>query len=66
MEYDGHLSVNLQHSFDHVKEPQFFDRGTVHIQSIRTGAVTLQQKPLLIEDKQKLKVNNVHFIIIGQ
>jgi hypothetical protein len=66
VEYDGHLSVNLQHSFDQVKEPEFFDRGTVHIQSIRTGAVTLQQKPLSVEDKQKLKVSNLHFIITGQ
>jgi hypothetical protein len=66
VEYDGHLSLNLQHSFDHVKEPQFFDRGTVHVQSIRTGAVTLQQKPLSVEDKQKLKVSSVHFIITEQ
>jgi hypothetical protein len=62
VEYDGQLSINLQHSFDQVKEPQFFDRGTVNIQSIRTGAVTLQQASLSVEDKHKLKVSNVHFI----
>lgn len=55
VEYDGHLSIRLQHSFEQVKEPQFFDRGTVNIQSIRAGAVTLQQGPLSVEDKQKLK-----------
>lgn len=55
VEYDGHLSIHLQHSFEQVKEPQFFDRGTVNIQSIRAGAVTLQQGPLSVEDKQKLK-----------
>jgi hypothetical protein len=65
VEYDGQLSMNLQHSFDQVKEPKFFDRGTVYIQSIRTGAVTLQQAPLSIEDKQKLKVSNEHFNIRG-
>jgi len=55
LEYDGHLTVHLQHSFDQVKEPQFFDRGTVNIQSIRTGAMTLQQVALSVEDRQKLK-----------
>ncbi|PSN45383.1 ER membrane protein complex subunit 10 [Blattella germanica] len=55
VEYDGHLSIKLQHAFDQVQEPQYFDRGTVQIQSIRTGAVSLQQSPLSGEDKQKLK-----------
>ncbi|GFG36136.1 hypothetical protein Cfor_00855, partial [Coptotermes formosanus] len=55
VDYDGHLSIRLQHSFDQVKEPQFFDRGAVNIQSIRTGSVTLQQDPLSVEDRQKLK-----------
>lgn len=55
VEYDGHLSIKLQHAFDQVQEPQFFDRGTISIQSIRTGAVTVQQSPLTIEDKKKLK-----------
>ncbi|KAJ9584169.1 hypothetical protein L9F63_021466 [Diploptera punctata] len=45
VEYDGHLSIKLQHAFDQVQEPQFLDRGSVQIQSIRTGAVTLQQPP---------------------
>ena len=66
MEYDGHMTVNLQHSFDQVKEPQFFDRGTVNIQSIRTGAMTLQQGALSVEDRQKLKVSNLYFNITGQ
>jgi len=60
------MTVNLQHSFDQVKEPQFFDRGTVNIQSIRTGAMTLQQGALSVEDRQKLKVSNLYFNITGQ
>jgi len=66
LEYDGHLTVHLQHSFDQVQEPQFFDRGTVNIQSIRTGAITLQQGALSVEDRQKLKVSNLYFSITGQ
>jgi len=66
LEYDGHLTVHLQHSFDQVKEPQFFDRGTVNVQSIRTGAMTLQQGALSVEDRQKLKVSNLYFSITGQ
>jgi hypothetical protein len=66
LEYDGHLTVHLQHSFDQVKEPQFFDRGTVNIQSIRTGAMTLQQDALSVEDRQKLKVSNLYFSVTGQ
>jgi len=66
LEYDGHLTVHLQHSFDQVKEPHFFDRGTVNIQSIRTGAMTLQQGALSVEDRLKLKVSNLYFIITGQ
>jgi hypothetical protein len=66
LEYDGHLTVHLQHSFDQVKEPQFFDRGTVNIQSIRTGAITLQQGALSVEDRQNLKVSNLYFSITGQ
>jgi hypothetical protein len=66
LEYDGHLTVHLQHSFDQVKEPQFVDRGTVNIQSIRTGAMTLQQGAVSVEDRQKLKVSNLYFSITGQ
>jgi len=66
LEYDGHLTVHLQHSFDQVKEPQFFDRGTINIQSIRTGAMTLQQVALSVEDRQKLKVSNLYFSVTGQ
>jgi hypothetical protein len=66
LEYDGHLTVHLQHSFDQVKEPQFFDRGTINIQSIRTGAMTLQQVALSVEDRQKLKVSNLYFSMTGQ
>lgn len=54
VEYDGHLSIKLQHAFDQVQEPQFFDRGTVQIQSIRTGAVTLQHPSLSADDKHRL------------
>ena len=60
VEYDGHLSMRLQHAFAQVEQPQFLDRGAVQIQSIRTGAVSLQQPPLSSDDIRKLRVSSDH------
>lgn len=55
VDYDGVLNVKLRHALDHVPSPEFTDRGAITIQSIRTGAVSLQQVALSAFDRQKLK-----------
>ena len=56
IDYDGQLSISLQHALDNVPEPSFTDRGTVTIHSIRTGAVLIKQNPLTPEERTKIKV----------
>lgn len=56
VEYDGILSLKLQHALDDLPDPEFTDRGAINIQSIRTGSAALQQISLPIPDRKKLKV----------
>ncbi|KAK9687160.1 hypothetical protein QE152_g36628 [Popillia japonica] len=54
IEYDGYINIRLEHSLD--GSDIYTDRGNITIQSLRSGVYTLQQKPLSIEDRNKLRV----------
>lgn len=56
IEYDGQLSIVLQHALDNIPEPTYSDRGNVIIQSIRSGAVTITQNTVTPEERKKLQV----------
>ncbi|KRT79106.1 hypothetical protein AMK59_6701, partial [Oryctes borbonicus] len=53
IEYDGYLSIKLEHSLD--GNDVYTDRGNITIQSLRSGVYTLQQKPLSTEERNKLR-----------
>ncbi|GLG98491.1 Putative hematopoietic signal peptide-containing membrane protein [Gryllus bimaculatus] len=54
VDYDGLIKIKLQHALDHVPNPDFHDRGTVFVYSIRSGSVSLEQPPLSVSDREKL------------
>ncbi|XP_066998798.2 ER membrane protein complex subunit 10 isoform X2 [Anabrus simplex] len=54
VDYDGLITVKLQHALDPIPSTDFSDRGLVNVQSIRTGSVALQQASLSTDDRQRL------------
>lgn len=55
MEYDGFINIKLEHSLD--GSDTFTDRGNITIQSLRSSVYTMQQKPLAVEERNKLRVS---------
>lgn len=54
VEYDGLMSIKLQHSLENGPNSNFYDRGVINIHSIRSGTVALQQTALTLSDQEKI------------
>ncbi|GJQ88122.1 hypothetical protein Trydic_g13129 [Trypoxylus dichotomus] len=54
IEYDGYITIRLDHSLD--GKDVYSERGNITIQSLRSGVYTLQQKPLNLEERNKLRM----------
>ncbi|CAH0552079.1 unnamed protein product [Brassicogethes aeneus] len=66
LEQDSSVSIKLYHSLTGVKEPNFTERSTITIHSLRSGQAIVDQKPLSQQDKiqlQKLAINNEFYQI---
>jgi hypothetical protein len=61
IEYDGQLSITLTHALENIPEPVYSHRGSVVIQSIRSGAVTITQNPTTSAEKKMIKVRKHRF-----
>lgn len=55
LEYDGRVSIRLEHSFDYSPNPQYSHRGDIAIKSLHTGMSFIEQVPLTNEDIKSLK-----------
>ncbi|VEN39697.1 unnamed protein product [Callosobruchus maculatus] len=55
IEYDGSVTIRLQHALVALEDPTFTERGNVTIQSLRLGQATINQKPLSSEEQLQLR-----------
>nr|CAI5847567.1 unnamed protein product [Callosobruchus analis] len=56
IEYDGSVTIRLQHALVASEDPTFTERGNVTIQSLRLGQATINQKSLTPEEQLQLRV----------
>ncbi|CAB3367869.1 Hypothetical predicted protein [Cloeon dipterum] len=54
VDYDGQLSIDLQHALDDTPESAFKSRGSIDIRSIRSGFVDIDQDVIAPEDAAKI------------
>jgi len=55
IEYDGWVTIRLEHALVSSENPVFTDRGNVTIQSLRLGSSVVNQKQLSQADRVKLR-----------
>ncbi|XP_072383996.1 ER membrane protein complex subunit 10 [Diabrotica undecimpunctata] len=55
LEHDGSVTIRLQHSLTFQNPPVWTERGNITIVSLRLGQATVDQKPLLTEEKKLLR-----------
>ncbi|KAG8224808.1 hypothetical protein J437_LFUL002254 [Ladona fulva] len=55
VEYDGQMTVKLEHALSNDADPEFSDRGTIDVLSIRNAAVVMKQNTLTDTEAQQLK-----------
>lgn len=55
VEYDGQMTMKLEHAFGNEPIPEFTDRGVIDILSIRNAAVVTKQNVLTDSEREQLK-----------
>ncbi|CAH1988549.1 unnamed protein product [Acanthoscelides obtectus] len=56
IEYDGSVTIRLQHALVASEDPVFTDRGNVTVHSLRLGQATINQRPLSPDEQLQLRV----------
>ncbi|CAH1988548.1 unnamed protein product [Acanthoscelides obtectus] len=55
IEYDGSVTIRLQHALVASEDPVFTDRGNVTVHSLRLGQATINQRPLSPDEQLQLR-----------
>ncbi|XP_071452851.1 ER membrane protein complex subunit 10 [Hetaerina americana] len=55
VEYDGQMTMKLEHALGTEASPDFTDRGVIEILSIRNAAVVMKQNQLTDDERRQLK-----------
>ncbi|XP_046395160.1 ER membrane protein complex subunit 10 [Ischnura elegans] len=55
VDYDGQMTMKLEHALANDPNPEFKDRGVIDILSIRNAAVVMKQNVFTDEDRNQLK-----------